>query len=152
MYDPELETAVQETYVALDAYHQLIDKELLIRRLFDRGSRFLDCWTLRGFLRNGGWLLRFGADAASRKAVRAVVVTGLASIVHPRLSDFFLTYYALGGIKGIESRFDGLPDQLEALLKRENNASKEVSAVDAYIEVAPTAFKDSIYGEPRPES
>jgi hypothetical protein len=147
MDDPRLDLAVQEIYVALDEYHRLIDDELRMRRFFDRGSRLLDRWNLRGFLNDGAWLLRTGAEAASRKAVRAVVATSLAAIVHPGLSALFLKYYALGGIKKVEKTFDELPAKLTAWEKRRMNVSTRVAQVDGHLEIAPRAFKDSIYGE-----
>jgi hypothetical protein len=146
--DPELDLAVQEIYVALDEYHRRIDDELRMRRFFDRGSRLLDRWNLRGFLKDGAWLLRIGAEAVSRKPVRAVVATSLAAIVHPALSALFLKYYALGGIKKIEKTFDDLPAKLNAAEKRRMNLSYRAAEVNAHLAVAPRTFKDSIYGEP----
>jgi hypothetical protein len=145
--DPALDPTVQEVYTALEAYHRRIDETLRIQRFLDSGTRLLDRWNLRGFLQNGAWLLRFGADAASRKPVRATVVTGLASIISPDLAAFFLKYYALGGIPSIEQAFDALPLKQQASEKRRQNASESAARVDAHLSVAPKMFKDSIYGE-----
>jgi len=144
--DPGLDVTVRETCAALYAYHERIDEALRFRRAVDRGTRLLDGWHLRGFLKNGAWLLRLGTDLLSKKPVRATVVTGLASIVCPGYSDIFLKYYALGGVPGIEKRLDALPSRLEGAERRQRNISESLDPVEASVEIAPKIFADSIYG------
>jgi hypothetical protein len=144
--DPGLEPAVQEIYVALHAYHRRIDKDLYVLRHLQRGSALLDQWNLRGIVKGGGYLLRWGAEAVSDKKIRATIVSGVAECLHPGAGGPFLVYYWIAGKNSMERKLDMLPEKIKMLEDRQRITSASTTRIEGHVEIAPSAFKDTIYG------
>ena len=122
---------------------------LLLKRILDYGSRFLDDWNLRGFLKDGAWLLRLGAETLSNRVLRATVVTHLAQIHCPEIKDVFLAYYISGGLEPFERTLDSLPSRLKAMDVRNRNCSRssERSRANWCLDPARTKIRSTLHRE-----
>ena len=146
--DPKLESDAQDIHTALRAYHRRIDEELSVLRYFQQGTALLDQWNLRGILKGGEWLLRFGAEAASDKKVRATAVAGIAEFLHPGASALVLLYYSAVSKSSLEQKLDELPKIVDEATNRRRIASSSMEPLRAHLEIVPRKFKDTIYGGP----
>jgi hypothetical protein len=148
----DVEPAAQDIYIALRAYHRRIDEELSVLRYFQQGTALLDQWKLRGILKGGEWLLKFGTEVASDLKVRATTVSGIAELLHPGAGAAFLLYYFAAGKSSLERKLDQLPKMLEISENRRKLASSSTERIEGHVEIAPRTFKDTIYNTTAPAS
>jgi hypothetical protein len=77
-----------------------------------------------------------------------MVATQLADLIDSHLNvpltkPALLYYFAAGS--PLEERINRLPEKLDAFQRRERLASTSTAPIDAYLEIAPALFKDTIY-------